>query len=60
MGARESWAQEMESAFLYRVIAETEPSADRRALFANLAGEAEAQAGIWAADIAGSGGRVAG
>ena len=56
MGARESWAQEMESAFLYRVIAETEPSADRRALFANLAGEAEAQAGIWAADIAGADG----
>src|SRR5688572_22507290 len=54
MGARESWAQEMESAFLYRVIAEGEPAADRRALFANLAGEAEAQAGIWAADIAGA------
>ena len=52
MGARESWAQEMESAFLYRVIAETEAATDRRALFANLAGEAEAQAGIWAADIA--------
>jgi vacuolar iron transporter family protein len=54
MGARESWAQEMESAFLYRVIAEREPSADQRALFANLAGEAEAQARIWAADIAGA------
>jgi vacuolar iron transporter family protein len=54
MGARESWGQEMESAFLYRVIAEGEPSADRRALFANLAREAEGQAGIWAAEIAGA------
>jgi VIT1/CCC1 family predicted Fe2+/Mn2+ transporter len=48
MSARESWAQEMESVFLYRAIAEVEPSEERRALFAKLAGEAEAQAGIWA------------
>ena len=48
MSARESWAQEMESVFLYRAIVEVEPSEERRALFAKLAGEAEAQAGIWA------------
>ena len=51
MSARESWAQEMESVFLYRVFAESEPSPERRALFAKLAGEAEAQAAIWAAEI---------
>src|SRR6187551_1944112 len=54
MGARESWAQEMESAFLYRVIAEREPTADGRALFANLAREAETQARVWATDIVGA------
>jgi VIT1/CCC1 family predicted Fe2+/Mn2+ transporter len=48
MSARESWAQEMESVFLYRAIVDVEPSEERRALFAKLAGEAEAQAGIWA------------
>jgi len=60
MGARESWAQEMESAFLYRVIAEGEASADGRALFANLAREAEAQAGVWATDIAAADGKPPG
>jgi VIT1/CCC1 family predicted Fe2+/Mn2+ transporter len=50
MAARESWVQEMESVYLYRVIAETEPSPERRQLFAQLATEAEAQAGIWAAE----------
>jgi VIT1/CCC1 family predicted Fe2+/Mn2+ transporter len=48
MSARESWSQEMESVFLYRAIADVEPSPERRALFVRLAGEAEAQAGIWA------------
>lgn len=55
MGARESWAQEMESAFLYRVIAEAETSEDRRGLFAKLATEAENQAAIWRAEIDGAG-----
>jgi hypothetical protein len=49
MSARESWAQEMESVFLYRVIAAAEASTpERRALFERLASEAEAQAAIWA------------
>jgi VIT1/CCC1 family predicted Fe2+/Mn2+ transporter len=41
----------MESVFLYRVVAAAEPADDRRALFTKLAGEAEAQAAIWAEEI---------
>jgi VIT1/CCC1 family predicted Fe2+/Mn2+ transporter len=48
MGAFESWGEEKESAYLYRVLAETEPSSARRALFASLAEQAEKQASIWA------------
>ena len=51
MAARDSWAKEMESVFLYRVIAEIEPAPERRTLFAQLAEEATAQAGIWAEQI---------
>jgi VIT1/CCC1 family predicted Fe2+/Mn2+ transporter len=51
MSARESWLQERESAFLYDVMAEAESSADRRALFKKLAGEATGQAAIWAEQI---------
>src|SRR3982751_2052588 len=58
MSARESWGHEMESVFLYRVVAEVEPSAERRALFTKLAGEAEAQAAIWAEQIKKKSGRV--
>jgi VIT1/CCC1 family predicted Fe2+/Mn2+ transporter len=47
MGAIESWGEEKESAYLYRVLAEAEPAADRRTLFAQLAIEAEKQAAIW-------------
>jgi hypothetical protein len=47
MSAVDSWGQEKESAFLYRVLAETEPSVQRRELFARLAQEAEHQALIW-------------
>jgi VIT1/CCC1 family predicted Fe2+/Mn2+ transporter len=56
MSARESWGHEMESVFLYRVVAEAEPADDRRALFKKLAGEAEAQAAIWAEEIRKAGG----
>lgn len=48
MGARAKWRQETESAFLYRVIAGAESSAERRSLFEKLAREAETQAAIWA------------
>ena len=33
MSAQESWGHEMESVFLYRVVAEAEGSAERRDLF---------------------------
>jgi vacuolar iron transporter family protein len=56
MSARESWEHEMESVFLYGVVAEAEPADDRRALFKKLAGEAEAQAAIWAEEIRKAGG----
>jgi VIT1/CCC1 family predicted Fe2+/Mn2+ transporter len=56
MSARESWGHEMESVFLYRIVADAEPAEDRRALFRKLAGEAEAQAAIWADEIKKTGG----
>jgi VIT1/CCC1 family predicted Fe2+/Mn2+ transporter len=48
MNAGAKWLQEMESVFLYRVIAAAETSPAHRALFEKLAGEAEKQAGVWA------------
>src|SRR3954465_8106421 len=58
MSARESWEHEMESVFLYRVVADAEPADDRRVLFKKLAGEAEAQAALWAEQIRKAGGPV--
>ena len=52
MSARESWEAEKESAWLYRVLAETEPVEAHRALFARLGEEAESQARIWEKDVA--------
>jgi VIT1/CCC1 family predicted Fe2+/Mn2+ transporter len=52
MGATRSWTQEMESVYLYRALAEAEAAPERRALFAQLAGEAEAQAAIWSKEAA--------
>jgi VIT1/CCC1 family predicted Fe2+/Mn2+ transporter len=52
MSAATSWTQEMESVFLYKALAEAEPSPERRALFARLAAEAEAQAAIWVSEAA--------
>jgi VIT1/CCC1 family predicted Fe2+/Mn2+ transporter len=60
VSARKSWAQEMESAYLYEVLADSDSSADRRLLFAKLAGEAKAQAAIWAAEVRKVTGEVAG
>jgi len=48
----------MESVFLYRVVAETEPAEDRRVLFARLATQAEAQGAIWAEEIKKTEGRA--
>ena len=50
MSVRKSWAQEMESVYLYEVLADSDSSPERRALFTQLAGEAKAQAAIWAAE----------
>ncbi len=47
MGARESWEHEQEAIYLYAALAEAEPAPERRQLFACLANEARAQAGIW-------------
>jgi VIT1/CCC1 family predicted Fe2+/Mn2+ transporter len=52
MSASSSWRHEMEGVYLYRALAEAEPAADRRALFAKLAAEAEAQAALWAVEAA--------
>lgn len=42
------WLDELRSAYLYRVIAETEEGSPRAGLFLALATEAEGQAAIWA------------
>ena len=47
----ESWKEEQRSALLYRVCAEAEADTTRAELFRRLAGEAEAQAAIWRAQL---------
>jgi VIT1/CCC1 family predicted Fe2+/Mn2+ transporter len=51
----ECWAEEQRSAYLYRVCAEAEAGTARADLFTRLAGEAEAQAAIWRAQLTASG-----
>jgi VIT1/CCC1 family predicted Fe2+/Mn2+ transporter len=53
--AAESWREEKQSAFLYRVVAAAERGSPRETLFSGLAEAAEAQAQVWAA-IAGRAG----
>ncbi|HMM46907.1 MAG TPA: VIT1/CCC1 transporter family protein [Thiobacillaceae bacterium] len=53
----ESWHEEKESAWLYRVVAECERGTAREALFLELAQSAEHQAAIWLDVIAKAGGR---
>src|SRR3954467_10647596 len=48
MTPRESWGEELESAFIYRGLAASDGEAEHRALFAKLAAEAEKQAAMWA------------
>lgn len=45
----QSWREERQSAFLYRMLAEVERGTPREALFAGLAEAADAQARTWAA-----------
>jgi VIT1/CCC1 family predicted Fe2+/Mn2+ transporter len=51
----ESWGEEQRSAYLYRACAEAEAGTTRAELFSRLAGEAEAQAAIWRAQLTASG-----
>ncbi|MFP5344405.1 MAG: VIT1/CCC1 transporter family protein [Gammaproteobacteria bacterium] len=48
MSLTENWAEEMRSAYLYRVLAQVERDPVKSALFHKLAEAAEAQAHIWA------------
>jgi VIT1/CCC1 family predicted Fe2+/Mn2+ transporter len=47
----ESWTEEQRSALLYRTCADAESDGARAELFRRLAGEAEAQAAIWRAQL---------
>jgi len=51
MNPLESWSEEQRSAFLYRACADAETGTVRAELFRRLAGEAEAQAAIWRAQL---------
>jgi VIT1/CCC1 family predicted Fe2+/Mn2+ transporter len=47
----DSWTEEQRSAYLYRACADAESGTMRAELFRRLAGEAEAQAAIWRAQL---------
>ena len=51
MNPLESWVEEQRSAYLYRACADAESGTVRAELFRRLAGEAEAQAAIWRAQL---------
>lgn len=51
VAALENWTEEMQSAHLYRVLADVESEPHKRALFRGLAEAAESQAGTWAAKL---------
>lgn len=51
MNPLESWTEEQRSAYLYRACAIAESGTSRAELFVRLAGEAEAQATIWRAQL---------
>ncbi len=55
MGMRESWHEEKQSAWLYRVMAQVEPDQKKNMLFASLADAAEFQAQIWAKQMTSAG-----
>ena len=55
MNPLESWVEEQRSAYLYRACAEAESGTVRAELFQRLAGEAEAQAAIWRAQLTAKG-----
>jgi len=47
-----SWAEERQSAWLYRHVSDAESGTARQHLFLELAAEADRQAGLWAAQLA--------
>lgn len=51
MNPLDSWSEEQRSAYLYRACADAENGTVRAELFRRLAGEAEAQAAIWRAQL---------
>jgi hypothetical protein len=55
MNPLESWTEEQRSAYLYRACAAAEAGTVRAELFRRLAGEAEAQAAIWRAQLTAKG-----
>src|SRR5512132_458640 len=55
MNPLESWTEEQRSAYLYRACAAAEVGTRRAELFRRLAGEAEAQAAIWRAQLTAKG-----
>ncbi len=55
MAARDSWHEEMQSAWLYRVVAAVERDMHKRALFTALAAAADDQAHIWERQMAADG-----
>lgn len=55
MSLRDSWWEEKQSAWLYRVLAAVEPDPAKNALFAALADAAEDQALIWVQQMAADG-----
>ncbi|PKM44875.1 MAG: hypothetical protein CVV05_10040 [Gammaproteobacteria bacterium HGW-Gammaproteobacteria-1] len=55
MAARDSWHEEMQSAWLYRVLAQVETDTSKRGLFTALAEAATSQAHIWERQMAADG-----
>lgn len=51
MHALESWREEKRSAWLYRIVSDTESGSVRQVLFLELAQAAETQAALWAAEL---------
>ncbi|MGD9787107.1 MAG: VIT1/CCC1 transporter family protein [Sulfuricellaceae bacterium] len=51
----ESWAEEKQSAYLYRVVSDAESGTPRQVLFLELAAAADRQAGIWEQAMAAKG-----
>jgi VIT1/CCC1 family predicted Fe2+/Mn2+ transporter len=56
MSALNSWQEEKQSAWLYRLLGQAEPDTAKRRLFEQLAAAAESQAGVWLAQISQQGG----